>query len=232
MKYNILIGGTAVVVALFGAVPVAAQFDNDARHNNIEQKIDERVKSSSDRLKQSREHTREKLRQLTTTHSDRVDRHKKELQKRLEADDSKPRAALEGRRLAQCQNRQNKINDLVRRSAANGKAQLAQIRQVEDGIVRYSENQALLSNDYVVALENVDAKRAEATASLDIIHGKTFDCKKIHSHDPAASLRASAEAKRVALAAYRDSVIELIRIVKHAQTNDGLATPVNTEGDS
>ncbi len=126
------------------------------------------------------------------------------------------RNKLEGRRLAQCQNRQNKINSLMNKASGIGHERLARIQQLEEAIKNFYIKQKLASDSYESAVAAADQKEASAVAALDELANQKFDCAKVDGDNPAKSLKDAQQVKRQALNEYRESVKQLLAIVKDA----------------
>lgn len=123
---------------------------------------------------------------------------------------------LEGRRLAQCQNRQEKVNALLDKSTEHGKRHLANIQQFEARVTEFTIKKAIGSDDVKAALASADKKEAAAVAVLDVMETQVFDCATLDGAKPADSVHATREEKQAALRAYRDSVIAYLQAVKTA----------------
>lgn len=137
---------------------------------------------------------------------------KSEIQSKLDARKEK----LAGRRLAQCQNRQESINNLISKSAQIGKDRVAIIKDVETKVKDFYAKKNLSSPDYDTALAAADSAEASAQAAVDVMGTTTFDCTSIDGANPSETIKATQEAKHQALVTFRAAVVHLIQVVKAA----------------
>lgn len=147
-----------------------------------------------------------------------VEEKRAKLHERLEKKASERKAKLEGRRLAQCQNRQEMINRLMLKSQEVGKNRLTKIQHLEEGVKAFYVKQELSSDAYDATVAAVDEKEAAAVAALDELATLKFDCSKVDSTNPSGVLKEAHEAKRQALDEYRKSVKQLFIVVREAFT--------------
>lgn len=141
---------------------------------------------------------------------------KASLKERLEKRQAERKSKLEGRRLAQCQNREARINKLVAQSVATGRDRLAKIQTKEEAVKAFYAKHELSSGAYEAAVAAADEKEAVATATLDTLAGFTFDCDQVDGASPAEGLKDAHKTKHQALDDYRRSVKQLFAVVKDA----------------
>lgn len=158
----------------------------------------------------------------TTNQSDdqrsQVEQKRAKLQERLEKKLSERKEKLEGRRLAQCQNRQEMVNRLMIKSQEVGKNRLAKIQHLEEGVKAFYVKQELASDAYDTAVAVADEKEAAAVAALDVLATLKFDCSKVDGTNPSGVLKEAHHTKRQALDEYRKSVKQLFVVVREAFT--------------
>lgn len=137
---------------------------------------------------------------------------KSEIQQKLDARKQK----LEGRRLAQCENRQASINNLISKSAQIGQDRLTLIKDFETRAMEFATKKNLANADIEAAKEAADAAEADATAAVDVMSSTTFDCSMIDGANPTENIKTTREAKHTALKDYRAAVVHLIQVIKSA----------------
>lgn len=214
MKRTLIIPALTAVVVLGVAAPVYARDGTETNDDNggvvkttenivntVEDTTDDAAKTLAERLKEQRE---------------RIAQRKAELENELKQKREERKEKLEGRRLARCQNREDNINSLLDKSATIGKERLARIQRIEEGVKAFYEKQQLTSSEYDAAVQAVDEKEAAAVAALDVIETEDFNCDDVDGAKPSDTIHAAHEAKRTALKEYRDSVQQLIKIVRQA----------------
>lgn len=155
---------------------------------------------------------------------DRIEARKTELEDKLKQKLDDRKEKLEGRRLARCQNRETAINNLIDKSAALGKERLARIQAIENGVKAFYEKQQLSSTEYDAALQAADEKQAAAVAALEVVDTETFSCDQVDGANPSDTIKTTNVAKRTALKDYRDSVQQLIKVVRQAFVDKVQAT--------
>ncbi len=151
---------------------------------------------------------------------EKIEARKAELRQKLEQKSAERKQKLEGRRLAQCQNRQTRINDLMVKSSDVSGKHLANIQKFEESIRTFAEKKAIDSEAFVAQAADVDAKEASAIVAIEFTSSQQFDCSVVDAEAPSGALKTARETKRTALHDYRESVIQLIKLVKQefAQT--------------
>ncbi len=160
------------------------------------------------------------VKEQVISHREQIDARKAELKQKLEAKTDARKQKLEGRRLAQCQNRQDRINELMVKSSDVSNRHLENIQKFEASVTTFAEKKSINSEAYVTQLAKVDANEVIAEDAIKITASQQFDCLAVDAQLPAGTLKTAREEKRGALRDYRQSVIDLIKIVKQefAQT--------------
>lgn len=139
---------------------------------------------------------------------------------------------LEGRRLATCENREQRINQLLDRSAENGKRHLQVIQRIEEGIKKFYRDKALSADGYDAALAAADEREADAVAALDVLSDVDFDCANADGQKPAAVIASAVHQRHDALKAYRTTVKDLLLVVKKSLNDKaGTSTDEATKQD-
>lgn len=214
--------GVAVATVLTGATPVFAYANESEAHdkivNRVVRTVESTVRGAENTAKTTVEATDTTVQDKPGTQREQIEARKAELQEKMSQKVAERKVKLEGRRLAQCQNRQATINKLMDTSVTNGQARLQRIQRFEEGIKKFYTEQALTSESYDAVLLTVDEKEAQAIAVLDTTAAQDFDCTVVDGATPAAELRSLRESKHLALKEYRDSVKELLRVVREAFT--------------
>ncbi len=208
MKRKLIVPALTALVAVAVAAPAYA-------HEGTTEPNDDNggvIKTVENTVARTTDDTKESL----TSLRDRVEARKTELEDKLKQKQEDRKEKLEGRRLAQCQNREDAINTLLDKSAAIGKARLAKIQGIEDGVKAFYEKQQLSSTEYDAVLQTVDEKEAAAVAALEVIESEDFSCDEVDGAKPSDTIHTAHEAKRTALKEYRESVQQLIKIVRQA----------------
>jgi len=215
MKRALIIPALTAVVVLGVAAPAYARDgtetndDNENTVKTVENTVEDTVTTTTDDVTKS---LAERLREQR----ERIEERKTELENELKQRKEDRKEKLEGRRLARCQNREDNINSLLDKSANIGKERLAKIQRFEEGVKAFYEKQQLTSAEYDAVLQTVDEKEAAAVAALDVIETEDFNCDDVDGEKPSDAIHTAHEAKRTALKEYRDSVQQLIKVVRQA----------------
>jgi len=205
---------TLIIPALTAVVVVAVAAPAYAHEDTTEQNDDNGglVKTVENTVTRTTDDTKESL----TSLRDRIEARKTELEDKLKQTQEHRQENLEVSRLAQCQNREAAINSLLDKSVAIGKARLAKIQGIENGVKAFYEKQQLSSTEYDAVLQTVDEKQAAAVAALEVVENEDFSCSEVDGAKPSDTIRSAHEAKRTALNEYRASVQQLIKVVRQA----------------
>ncbi len=160
------------------------------------------------------------VKEHVTAQREQLDARKAELKQKLELKADARKEKLEGRRLAQCQNRQARINELMVKSSDVSNRHLENIQKFEASVTTFAEKKSINSEAFVTQLAKVDGNEELAKEAIKVTAEQQFDCLSVDAQLPAGTLKAAREEKRGALRDYRQSVIDLIKIVKQefAQT--------------
>ncbi len=124
------------------------------------------------------------------------------------------KSKLEGRRLAQCENRQKNINTSMAKSNGTSKDRLIRIQQYEAKVRAFYAKQTLSSNVYDAISTKVDQSELSAIAAVDTYSKLVFDCNKTDADNPSDAIKTAGSAKRMALKQYREDVKALLKVVK------------------
>ena len=245
--YKLLVGAMVALFIAGIATPVLARDGQDdetspstppttTQNNEAEQKsqTEQRLNNTRSKIEATREQARERMNEVHNevedtikSQKDQIESRKAELKQRIESERSERKSELTDKRLELCQQRQDKINELMAASAKFGRERLTHIQAVEARVKEFYTNKALTSTEYDAALTVVDEKEALAVAAVEVTESQDFDCTKVDGSKPSGEIRTVHEAKYTALNDYRDSVKQLIQIVKAAavaaKTTDGSA---------
>lgn len=214
-----LIIGAAGAVLLFGSTPLFALGEGSAdKVNSLVERTAQTAESGTKAVTDEVRSTAEAADEKVKSQKEQIEGRKAELREKIEARAAERKERLEGRRLAQCQNRQADINQLMGKSAELGREKLGRIQGYEQAIKDFYVKQQLSIETYEAATLAVDAKEAEAIAALDTMDAWQYDCDEIDAKRPTQDIQSNREAKRNGLKAYRDSVKELLTVVREAFT--------------
>ena len=234
MKRNILVMTLAAIITVTGASPSFALHDGSNRRE-VERNLESKLEDTTSKTTETVENVAKLVvsdKESRQSRAERIEARKTELKERLQAKREARQSKLEDRRLAQCQNRQTNINALIDRSAENGKRHLANIQRVEESVKSFAEKKNVDSTSYQAELEAADLREAEAAAAVNVVSSEDFDCSSVDGASPAGSIKMMNETKRTALQAYRDSVINLIHVVKAAYSDSqSSSTSDDTQGE-
>lgn len=220
LRNKVLAGVTIAAVLVVPAPVLAVEGSHESERSGVLHNLEKTVESTVDTTrgvtKTVVEETTSTLQSKAATQKERIEARKAELKAEKAKRVEEKKEKLEGRRLARCQNRQEKINDLIDKSASVGQAKLARIQSFEAAIKQFYVDQSLTSESYEAAVASVDAKEAEAIAALETLDAQDYDCADADGANPSGEIRAVHDAKRESLKQYRDSVQELLRVVREA----------------
>lgn len=214
MIQKVIIVAVAAIAILAGTSPAYAEREgvlSETTHGATD-----KLESTTKTVVDDTAKTVSKVEDSVLTQKERVEAHKAELRDKLSQQAAARKEKLEGRRLAQCENRQKHINDLLDKSLANGRLQLDNIQRVQQRVTEFYAKQKLASTDYEAALVKADTAKANALATFDVMGDQTFDCQTVDGAKPSLFIQETHQAKKDALDAYRQSVIELIHVTKQA----------------
>lgn len=123
---------------------------------------------------------------------------------------------LETKRLEVCQQRQQKINDIVAKGAEKNTKQLAVFQKIEANVIQFYVDKKLSSDGYLTAAAKADAAEANAVAAIEVSTEMTFDCKTANGDNPGSIIKEAMTTRHSALAVYRTAIKDLIVVVKKA----------------
>lgn len=167
--------------------------------------------------------------------AERIKERRAELEAKLAERKAERKERLEGRRLAMCENREERINQLLDRSVDNGKRHLTVIQKIEEGIKKFYDDKSLNASGYDAAVAATDEKEADAIASLDVLADVQFDCANVDGQKPGATLASVVHQRHDALKAYRTAVKDLLLVVKkslHDTAGTSSGDDAKTEGEA
>lgn len=215
MPRKLIITGAAAVM-LLGATPALALEGVSDRPGSAVERLQDDAEKATNGVRTTVETTVQATDEKLASQKERIEARKAELRERLEAKATERKERLEGRRLAQCQNRQENINELMDKSAGVGREKLTRIQGFEQAIKDFYVKQELTADTYDAVVASVDTAEAEAVAALDTMDSWQYDCAEIDGQRPTEQIQLNREAKRESLKAYRDSVQELLKVVREA----------------
>lgn len=215
MNRKTLIGALVAVIVLSGTSTSYALVNVDDTTKVVKEVVETTVDDTTAKVDDVVSEVKPAV-DVPISRSERIAQRKAELQLKLQQKREDRKERLEGRRLAQCQNRQDNINRLMQKSVETGRRHLENIQRVETSVKTFAEKKSIDSESYQASLQDVDEKEAAAIASIDVMEAETFDCSMIDGAKPAFMIRTVREAKQTAMRDYRDSVVQLIQSVKDA----------------
>lgn len=231
------VGFIAIVAALLvsGVAPPYAQAHEDT-HEHSEAEHSRMTNDTISNTTSDREPTnttsvqREEWRTKKQEALSRVQSHREQIQlkrekmiQELEARRTEKRTMLAEKRLELCEQRQTRINQLIDKSSATARERLAFIQSFESRVVEFYEREGLDSSEYEAAVTLVNEREATATAAIEVIEGTSFECSRVDGENPSREIKQMHATKVASLNEYRDSVKQLIRIVKAAYEQQSTA---------
>lgn len=153
---------------------------------------------------------------MSRTQNQTVTDRKAEIQQRLTNMKEARTVRLEAKRLEVCQQRQQKINDIVAHGTEQNIKQLAVFQKIEANIKQFYIDKKLSSDAYDGAVANADIAEANAVAAIEASTETTFDCASTDSTNPGSIIKEAMTTRHSSLAAYRTAIKDLIVIVKKA----------------
>lgn len=188
--------------------------DNNVSTSNTSDDSDESENETEFEKEDSRDDlSKEDRRERLNT---RIAERRAELEQKFEERKAKRQEKLDGKRLEVCEKRETRINELIQSSGEKAKKKLAVFQKIEAGVKQFYDNKGLSAEGYDAAVENADAKEADAIAAVDAMIGLAFVCDEADGATPGAVIAAAAHARHDALKAYKTAVRELIIVVKQA----------------
>ncbi len=213
----LVIGMTTPALALEGDTSSDSSSSSasgvQSRVNEANQEAREKVKSAREDL----EKKRAEAKSLIADQKTQIQEKRTELEQKVEQSRTERKAALKEKRLELCKEREAKINELISSSAKVGSERLARIQAIEARVIEFYEREALVSTEYDAAAALVDEKESSAVAAVEVVESQRFECSKVDGNNPSGELKTLHTAKREALDSYRDSVKQLVQIVKAAR---------------
>ena len=162
---------------------------------------------------------------LTGEQKQAVDDHKAEIKQRIEAKKAEATAKLADKRLAACEKRQTKVNNIFKKATERNKKQLAVFQKIEERVREFYATKKLSADGYDAAVKNADEKEAAAVAAIEASAEVTFDCASTDAAKPGVAIKEAMQARHAALKDYRTAVKDLILAVKkHHGQQQGTGT--------
>lgn len=214
MIRKLVIGAVAAIAVIAGSSPAFAiveESDRNAARGAVKQ-----VEPTTSHVAGETTTGDSQTKDATAAQKEEIESRKAEFRERLAQKAHERKEKLDGRRLAQCENRQQRINALIDKTVTNGRTQLGNIQRVEARVAEFYAKKELSSTEYDAALAEADQAEAEAIAVLDVMAAQDFDCQAVDGAKPSETLRTTHQTKKSALQAYRQSVVELIKVTKRA----------------
>lgn len=168
---------------------------------------------------------------MSSTQNKVVTDKKTEIQQKLATMKAARTVKLEAKRLEVCQQRQQKINDIVAQGAEQNTKQLAVFQKIEANVKQFYIDKQLSSDGYLAAVANADSAEANAVAAIEVSIETTFDCITTDSTNPGSIIKEAMTTRHSALQAYRTAVKDLIVVVKKAN-GEQKATDTTTTTNS
>ncbi len=233
MKYLLFVIALVSVLALGLARPVVAQdgsdddtstsrSDDDTDELDEEDEVDDEDESESEDFDDD-----DSLQERQAKIQERIEERQKKLEERFNERRTKIEEKLAGKRLERCERLETRINNLLDRSVERSRDKLAVFQRIEEGVKEFYVNKGLSAEGYEAALANADAKEADAIAAIDAMAEQNFECDEAESSNPGEMISEAAHTRHEALKAYRESIKELIKVVKQA-----LEDSSNSDDDS
>lgn len=163
---------------------------------------------------------------MSRTQNQTVTDRKAEIQQRLTNMKEARTVRLEAKRLEVCQQRQQKIDDIVAHGAEQNTKQLAVFQKIEANVKQFYIDKKLSSDGYLAAVANADSAEADVVAAIEVSTETTFDCTTTDGANPGSIIKEAMTTRHSALQAYRTAVKDLIVVVKKA--NGGQKTTDTT----
>lgn len=165
---------------------------------------------------------------MTTAQNQIATEKRAEIQQRLTTMKEARTVKLEAKRLEVCQQRQQKINDIVTRGIENNTKQLAVFQKIAANVEQFYVDKHLTSDAYDAAVASVNTAEANAVAAIEASSEVKFDCGTTDGTKPGSVIKEAMTSRHSALATYRTSIKDLIVVVKKAngeQRTADQATP-------
>ena len=153
---------------------------------------------------------------------------KAEIQQRLTTMKEARTVKLEAKRLEVCQQRQQKINDIVAHGTEQSTKQLAVFQKIEANVKQFYIDKKLSSDGYLAAVASADSAEANAVAAIEVSTETTFGCTSTDSTNPGSIIKEAMTTRHSTLAAYRTAIKDLILVVKKANGEQKTTTDTTT----
>ena len=225
---KLFVTAVASLLVIGMATPVFAHDGSDhseplsEKLNDTKSRVAETIKDTNESAKSVRDELkvkRNEAQEFKKTQKEKITEQRTALKQEIDTTRTERKTELKDKRLALCQEREDKINELVATSAKAGRERLAHIQKVEKNVKEFYSRQKLESSEYDAASVLVDEKESIAEAAVQVTETQEFSCSKVDGDNPSGELKTLHDAKREALNNYRDSVKQLVQIVKSARSD-------------
>lgn len=160
-----------------------------------------------------------------------VEERKTAIKTRLETMKTERQEKLDTRRLAACEKRQEKINNIFTKATEQNKKHLAVFQKIEEKVKQFYVDKNLSAEGYDAAVTLADEREAAAVAAIETSVESTFDCTTADGAKPGGAIKEAAKTRREAIKEYRTAVKDLILVVKkHHGQQRNTDTSTETEG--
>ena len=224
----LVLGGSSSAYALENKTSESVRSAVESTREHVTQTVED----AEDDVSTVTETTKQALIERKAALKDRIETERSELKSQLDTMRAERKTALSEKRLALCQERQAKINELMAASAKFGREKLERIQRFEEGVKKFYEEQQLSSAEYDTVVTLVDENEAAAIAAIEVAEAQNFNCEQVDGEKPSGEIKTAREARHQALNAYRDSVKQLIQIVKAAYEDKTATSDSESEGAS
>ena len=180
------------------------------------------LEAAREAAKQREEKAREAAKQKQETEREAA-------KQRLEAKKEEVKAKLTASRLEKCEEREERINNIITKASTQAEKQLGVFQSIKDKIVTFYTEKQLSAPDYESLLAAVDEKEAAALAAVGSTEAISLDCgAEGQQRELGTVLRTSVQSLHGALKEYRTAIKDLLKSVKQAyeatQTDDTTET--------
>lgn len=152
----------------------------------------------------------------TTTKEPTTTERRTEITKRIDQLKAEPRTELNEKQRQTCENRAEKINQLIKKRSEEAQKHLEKFKSVATRVEEFVTTKHRTVANYDSLVATINEKEAAAQAAIDANSAATFQCATVDAKDPGKLPRAHFDAVRDALKEYRTAIKNLIVQVKSA----------------
>lgn len=209
-KSALIVGAIGVVSLIFSGVAAAQSTPTTEGNTTVEQRL---------------EAARQKADDAKAKAQARADEAKARAQTRV--DETKQR--LEGKKLEQCQAREQRIDATMEQMTSRGQKHYDVFTKISDRVKAFATDKKLTVENYDTLVADVDTKALAAKSAIESTKsvGGVFSCDNDNPKIASAQFRDAFKAQVAALKEYRTAIKNLIVAVKSSQS-----TATSTEGGS